>query len=278
MASELAGWLALREASDEAARSEGVTSAVITALPAARPLTIVDLGAGTGSNIRYLSKRLAGAQRWTAVDRDDDLMTGVPDGVATRRAELGSIDGSLLAGAHLVTASALLDLVSTEWLERLAAACRESGAAVLFALTYDGRSACTPPDPDDDLILELFNMHQRRNDKGFGRAAGPDAVGHAYQAFAKHGYELVQEASDWSLPASMQALQTELMTGWAQAATEIVPEFAGRIDAWLRRRLDHLRQGRSTIRVGHQDIGGWLPGPRHILREGGVGNDAAASR
>src|SRR5258707_11635990 len=83
---------------------------------------------------------------------------------------------SVVAGAHLVTASALLDLVSERWLRELASACRSHGAAALFALTYNGRSACTPVEPEDDHVRQLFNTHQRRNDKGFGIAAGPDAV------------------------------------------------------------------------------------------------------
>ena len=77
----------------------------------------------------------------------------------------------MFSGRALVTASALLDLVSEEWLRSLAARCRESGAALLFALSYDGRIQCSPDEPEDAAIRELVNQHQR-TDKGFGRALG----------------------------------------------------------------------------------------------------------
>jgi len=72
----------------------------------------------------------------------------------------------------LVTASALLDLVSEDWLAALAARCRESGAAILFALSYDGRIRCSPEEPNDATICALVNEHQR-TDKGFGTRARP---------------------------------------------------------------------------------------------------------
>ncbi len=58
-------------------------------------------------------------------------------------------DRAIFDGRALVTASALLDLVSERWLRALAARCAGHGAAVLFALSYDGRIVCSPEDPDD---------------------------------------------------------------------------------------------------------------------------------
>src|SRR5581483_1374987 len=105
----------------------------------------------------------------------------------------------LFAGSQLVTASALLDLVSDRWLSELAASCRTAGAAALFALTYDGRSTCDPGEPEDEDIRALMNRHQRNNDKGFGRAAGPDAAAAAVRAFESSGYRVRTESSDWAL-------------------------------------------------------------------------------
>ena len=107
-------------------------------------------------------------------------MAHLPPGVDARCMELGRLDDpSLFEGVHLVTASALLDLVSSDWIAWLARRCREAGAAALFALNYDGWSRCTPTDSDDEFVLEHFNRHQRSNDKGFGLAAGPDAADEA---------------------------------------------------------------------------------------------------
>ena len=259
MTQSLARWLALREAADTRSRSVAVATAVVSRLPGARPLRILDLATGTGANIRYLSSRLPEPQQWSAVDRDRDLLAYLPSHVEARCAELGSLDdATLFSGQHLVTASALLDLVSERWLAALAQACRQSGAAVLFALSYDGRFSCSPQESEDELVRELFNTHQRNNDKGFGRAAGPDAAAAMIAALQGAGYEVRHESTDWDLTQDEDAMQRALIAGWADAALEVDPGQGRVIRNWLARRLAHVDEGRSRLRVGHQDIGGWI--------------------
>ena len=257
MAESLSDWLALREPVDHASRSIALTRAIASAMPADRPLRIVDLGSGTGSNIRYLSPLLPSPQRWLVVDREPALMaqaTSSDTSTESRTMNLGELDADLIAGAHLVTASALLDLVSDSWLRRLAQACRAHRAAALFALTYTGQSRCSPAEPEDEDVRELFNTHQRRNDKGFGLAAGPGAVESAAAAFAYAGYRVRREPSDWILTPNMTDLQAQLIDGWAEASTEVAPAESVSISSWRARRQAHVSAGRSTIVVCHEDL------------------------
>ncbi len=255
---KLSDWLALREAVDHAARSEALTDALADRLPPARPLRVLDLGTGTGSNIRFLAPRLPAPQAWCAVDRESSLMAHLPPGVAARCMELGRLDDpALFEGVHLVTSSALLDLVSSNWIAKMAMRCRDAGALALFSLNYNGWSRCTPADPDDTFVLEHFNRHQRSSDKGFGRAAGPDAAGEAARSFAACGYQVRLQRSDWDLTPEMQELQAALIQGWAAATCEIVPDETDRVAAWLERRLADVKGGRSRIEVGHLDIAAW---------------------
>ena len=289
MADSLSNWLALREPVDVAARSALLTREVVDAIGRHHPLSVVDLGAGTGSNVRYLAGRLPAPQRWLLVDRDPTLLADMrtrtsswgtvhgynvrTDGdvlvirgqqldcrVETRCLDLGGLsDPRIFSGRHLVTASALLDLVSEAWLDTLAWQCRERGAAVLFALTYNGRSRCSPAEPEDDTIRELMNKHQRTSDKGFGPAAGPEAIQCAARSFAAVGYQVRREASDWALPPAMRELQRQLIEGWAEAALEIASDQAGMVASWLSRRLAHVEARRSRVIVGHEDLAAWLP-------------------
>jgi hypothetical protein len=266
MARFTAEWLALREPADHAARSAVLTRAVFDALPAERPLQILDLAAGTGSNWRYLTNAaLAGSRstRWLLVDHDPALLAQVPETacVETRCMDLAALDDpTIFDGRAVVTASALLDLVSEHWMHALAARCAESGAAVLFALTYDGLIGCSPEDPDDGSIVALVNEHQR-TDKGFGAALGPDAPAAAARCFEQIGYQVQRSRSDWSLAPDCRELQRLLVEGWAQAATEIAPARARFIDGWRDRRLAHVAAGWSEILVGHEDLAAW-PGVR----------------
>jgi SAM-dependent methyltransferase len=270
MAGFSADWLALREPADHAARSTALTHAVAEALARVAEPGILDLACGTGSNLRYLSN--AGTERtrptasertrptltgrWLLVDHDADLLAWIPQSpdVETRCLDLSTLDDpSVFDGRSLVTASALLDLVSDAWLRALAQRCADGGAAVLFALNYDGRIICTPEDEDDGTIVALVNQHQR-TEKGFGPALGPDATDRAVHWFRQHGYEAQRAPSDWTLTPASGELQRELIDGWTQAATEIAPEQARLIDRWRERRLAHLAAGWSHIVVGHEDV------------------------
>lgn len=283
-----AEWLALREGADARARSTGITNRLVRELKPRHELRVLDLGTGAGANLRYLAERLeAPRQDWLLVDHDarlldacvdrigtwageaggrvhrhtDGLDVSVPGRtchVSTRTVDLARADtlGELFAGRDLVTASALLDLVSGSWLQAMAAACRGAGASVLFALTYDGRIVCDPADPADEAIRTLVNQHQH-TDKGIGTAAGPDATSIARQCLEAVGYEVHEDRADWALTPGHAQLQRTLIDGWAEAAAASDPARTPAIDSWRDRRLEHLAAGRSTIVVGHRDLAAW---------------------
>ncbi len=263
-----AEWLALREPADHAARSASLTSDLATVLDGRRPLRVLDLAAGTGSNLRYLSDRLPPEQRWLLVDHDPALLAqallrmprGAPiEHVDTREQDLSApeaLASGIFDGRALVTASALLDLVSEAWLRSVAARCRDAGATVLFVLSYDGRLRCTPEHEADAMVRDLVNQHQR-TDKGFGPALGPDGTDVAARCFADCGYAVQREPSDWRLTPDQSALQQELIAGWADAAAAIAPERASAIESWRGARLAHVDARRSHVIVGHEDLAAW---------------------
>ncbi|MEQ1912303.1 MAG: class I SAM-dependent methyltransferase [Vicinamibacterales bacterium] len=263
-----AEWLALREPADVAARSIEVTATVLASLVGRTPLRGVDLGSGTGSNIRYLSPQLPTCD-WRLVDNDAALLDAARHAlggrqsratsinIETRVADLQTLDGTALDGCALVTASALLDLVSESWLARLVGLAADAGAQVLMALNYDGRIVCTPPERDDDLVHDLVNRHQV-TDKGFGPALGPSAGIRAEALLRDAGYRVCRAPSDWVLGPAHNELQRQLIAGWAHAAMELAPDLSSRIQSWTARRLAHLSAGTSHLIVGHDDVGGAL--------------------
>jgi hypothetical protein len=227
----------------------------------------VDLAAGTGSNVRYLMPRLSPIQHWTLVDHDPALLAQagrllLPVGQAAGRSfdvrpgDLAALDTVSFDDCALVTASALLDLVSEHWLRALAQRCHAAGSDVLFALTYDGRIACDPGDGDDERVRALVNQHQR-GEKGFGPALGPDATRVAEACFRAEGFALQVAPSDWLLTPQERELQRALIAGWASAARELAPDDAAIIEAWRVRRVAHIDAGRSHLRVGHRDLAAW---------------------
>jgi hypothetical protein len=174
--------------------------------------------------------------------------------MSTRVADLTSNDAlSIVKGHHLVTGSALLDLVSDDWLRVLVTRCRETAALVLFPLIYDGTMSCEPAESDDEHMLRFFNEHQQ-TDKGFGPALGPQAAPRAVKTLTEAGYQTLCDRSDWVLTPAAEAVQRHLIEGWSEAALLIKPEHADWVAEWLARRLRHLAAGRSRLIVGHLDV------------------------
>ncbi|MBS1818255.1 MAG: class I SAM-dependent methyltransferase [Acidobacteria bacterium] len=257
-----AEWLALREPVDVAARALDVTRAALAAIARKPSVCIVDLGGGTGSNIRYLRAHVAVPARWSLADHDPALLAvaraRLGATVETTTTDLRVLEPSLFDGADLVTASALLDLVSESWMLEFVRHCRRVGAAVLVALNYDGRMSCDPADGDDEFVRALVNRHQR-TDKGFGPALGPEAASRAEALLRHAGYEVVSASSDWHIAPEHAELQRQLIRGWADASAEISPTDTPRIRAWEQRRLSLVDRARSHIVVGHRDVAGGLP-------------------
>ncbi|MGW4563022.1 trans-aconitate methyltransferase, partial [Streptomyces sp. NPDC004561] len=228
-------WLQLREGADAAARAEDLLDALRIRL-ADRPgraggLVVHDLGCGTGSMGRWLAPRLDGAQHWVLHDRDPYLLhfaavaspRAAADGshvtVETRRGDVARLTQDALAGASLVTASALLDVLTHEEVVALADACTGTGCPALLTLSVAGRVELTPTDPLDAEIAEAFNAHQRR-----AGLLGPDAVTVASEVFSERGATVRLHPSAWRLGPEDSALTEQWLRGWVGAAVDQRPE------------------------------------------------------
>jgi SAM-dependent methyltransferase len=255
-----AEWLALREPFDVRARNRDVLDAVVAAFQDRRELSIVDLGSGTGATVRALAPLLPKPQRWTLVDNDPVLLAEAfaltaSEGVAveTRQFDLKDDVGPLFDGADLVTASALIDLVSEPWLANLAAAAAARALPVYIALTYDGRVAFGKRDGFEDDIIAAVNKHQR-TDKGFGPALGPRAAKAAKRIFKSLGYAFLEGPSDWRTAGGDTKFQIELIEGWYMAAREMEAMSDEGMDAFYIYNCRMAEAGTQTIDVGHVDF------------------------
>ncbi|MEV7327792.1 class I SAM-dependent methyltransferase [Micromonospora sp. NPDC093244] len=259
-----ADWLRLREPADAAARAEDLLDAVRARLAGDRPAVVHDLGSGTGSMSRWLAARLPGPQHWILHDRDADLlaraaegMTGVasadgaPVTVSTRCGDLTRLTAADLADGSLVTASALLDMLTAEEVDRVVAAC--VGRPTLFAVSVTGRVRLTPGDPLDEAVQDAFNDHQRRTVDG-RRLLGPDAAAVTAAAFARRGVQVWERPSPWRLGPEHADLAAEWFRGWLGAARAQRPDLTGPTLAYAERRLADAAAGRLTVLVEHLDL------------------------
>jgi hypothetical protein len=250
-------WLDLREAADAAARAHDLAGRLSGRAPAGSWM-IHDLACGSGAMGRWLAPLLPGPQHWVLHDRDADLLelaaVEVPPvsdvTVETRLSDITQLGPDGLAGATLITASALLDLLTQDELTRLIHACSGAGCPVLFAITVTGRVQLLPADPLDARIAAAFDAHQRR-----GGLLGPGAVDAAVEGFRQLGAEVVVRPSPWRLGATdSDHLAAEWLTGWVGAACEQEPTLAREADLYRRRRLREAAAGALAVTVGHADL------------------------
>jgi SAM-dependent methyltransferase len=264
-------WLALREAADHRSRDTGLAATLTRQFAERDRITVVDIGCGTGSNLRATSVLLGPAQAWTLVDYDPRLLAAARERLATwadearavggilhlrkagraitvtfREADLnGDLDLALGRDMDLVTASAFFDLASAEFIARFTHAVAARRATFYTVLTYNGIQTWTPPHPADAEMAAAFHAHQA-TDKGFGAAAGPLAPQALAGAFKAARYDVAEGDSPWLLGTSDGALLRELVPGFAGAvaATQRVAQTT--IDGWL-------SVARTAAVVGHTD-------------------------
>jgi hypothetical protein len=259
-------WLVLREPADAAARSTELAERLGRHLVPADPLVIHDLGGGSGAMGRWLAPRLPGPQHWVVHDRDAGLLElavadppgpaadGAAVTVEARRSDITRLAPGDLAGASLVVASALLDMLTADELVGMLGACTGIKCCpMLFALTVVGRVALTPADPLDARMAAAFNAHQRRATTT-GRLLGPDAVAAAVEELRGTGADVLVRPTPWRLDGARADLTAEWFGAWVAAACEQEPALYAEAGAYRDRRLAQAAAGELAVTVDHADL------------------------
>ena len=221
---------------------------------------IHDLACGSGSMGRWLAPLLPGPQRWVLHDRDADLLALAAAGPARRRRSHRDPRVRHHAARprrprrrDLITASALLDLLTRDELAALIQACAGAGCPVLLTLSVNGRVQLLPADPLDARVAAAFNAHQRRRTPR-GRLLGPDAVEAAVEGSAGWGPRSSSARARGGSAPPRATSPSSGSTGWIDAACEQEPALVPDADLYRRRRLREAAAGALAVTVGHADL------------------------
>ena len=256
-------WLALREPADVAARNPQVLASCRQAFVGRDALVICDMGAGTGASVRAFSGLLPPRQDWVLIDHDDRNLAAAAaalqawGGAATGRDirirplkhDFAREPAPWPEDTGLVTASALLDLPSTAWIDAFVSGLAARRLPALATLTVDGMMTAAPAHKLDEAVFAAFRKHQG-GDKGFGPSAGPAAARYLERAFMDAGYTIESGESPWIIDHRSPALLRELLTGIAGAARETGDLDNADVDAWLKDRSANT----TTLIIGHRDV------------------------
>ncbi len=263
-------WLDLREGADNRARDDELLGQARhwlgTDMTPASEKIVVDLGSGTGSTLRAfsagpVSSTEQGSLNWRLVDQDAALLAeancrhGDSQQLKTFEIDLTNIAALPLEGANLITASALFDLVSADFIDRLVSElqnkCQQQPVGFYAALNYDGRTSWTPAHSLDEAVLDAFNRDQKR-DKGFGQALGPDACAYMERKFKGAGFKVLAANSHWELDGSDGDMVSALISGISEAVAHDSALDPAALEGWIQFRKAHSATGTCT--VGHIDL------------------------
>ncbi|MES2603316.1 MAG: hypothetical protein V4603_00155 [Pseudomonadota bacterium] len=264
-------WLNLREPADQRARDAAVREQALAwlgigAAPGRSSINpgeaiVVDLGTGTGSTLRALSAPGSQLLVWRLVDNDGDLLDealrrhGKHYRIEDYQSDLTVIGELPLGGARLITASALFDLVSANFVDtlvkRLKAMSGGWPVGLYAALNYDGTTSWNPPHPYDTAVLTAFNQDQCK-DKGFGLALGPQAGSYLATALQQAGFTVTTASTPWQLGAEDSVMMEALVNGIAAAVANDYGLATDKLAEWRSFRLAHCQNGSCS--VGHLDV------------------------
>jgi SAM-dependent methyltransferase len=267
-------WLALREPVDHRSIAAELRARAAAHVSNESPVRVMDLGCGSGSNLRALADRLGKDQHWTLIDWDEALLAHARHALSAWGEKSHEQDGALViqrGDKHirvtferadlardvaqvldrrldLVTAAAFFDLVSEGWMDGFAAALAARATPLYTTLTYNGVERWSPPHETDKSVLQAFHAHQH-GDKGLGPAAGPGAADALAHTLARHGFHVACAPSPWIMDRADARLISELAEGAANAVRETGLVSSSDIDAWLA-----ARREASACEIGHMDI------------------------
>ena len=271
-----AQWLALREPADHRARDRALQNKVCEQLASVarteqRTVRLIDLGCGSGSNLRALATALPAQQHWTLVDYDPLLLAAAraaliawADQVISDKTVLTicksgktidiefaqvdlarDIERVLAWPADVITAAAFFDLVAETWLVRF---CQALRTTLYTVLTYDGSEQWLPAHTADAAMLKAFHAHQK-TDKGFGVAAGPDATSIMQRELTARGFQVTLASSPWQSDQTEAGFIHALATGSAAAVRETGLLNEQDVEQWLAARISA-----QHCTIGHWDI------------------------
>lgn len=278
-------WLEERYRFDVAARNPSVEAACLQHFTQASPINIIDIGAGTGANFVYLAEKFPQHQRWALVDLNPTLLKrarerlknwAMAKGYGLREKkktllmrqndqhiEVEFLSGSFLElprllplhNYHLVTASAVFDLLSKPMLKHLVQVFHDHRLALLTTLNYESMSYL-PKAPEDEHWIGVYEAHMKR-EQGFGQALGPDCGSFLKECYAPlPKAQLLSAPSRWQIEPNDIHLHRHLLAFLEESLQEMVSAgYSGKgLRQWLNEKQQLLEEQQLRLTVNHSDL------------------------
>ncbi len=263
-------WLNLRYDIDAASRNKRIESSFLSALRE-QEVSIVDLGAGTGSNFRYYHDKIKSPkQYWYLVDQGHELLEETlinlkKEGVKISKREGQKISLSkgdktytlelviadifstevdpFLEKAEIILSNAFFDLASEEQLLEFMKKLRPQ-QHFLATINYVGMSF-EPASEKDQFWIEKYESHMQR-ERPEGVSSGPNCITYMKEILPSLGLNYQLEESNWRLDPKDPV--NEGIFDFMRDAFQDMGEDVASFEKWK------SKKSNSSMKVFHQDI------------------------
>jgi len=277
-------WLQERYPFDAEARNKELEWQAVHQFAFLNHIQIVDLGCGTGSNVRYYMEQFPQNQTWYCVEEDAGLKEMFWQNISQvareenyelekkgdmlkmtksgHEMEIHFIEGNLmqldglvdLLRTDLILANAVFDLFSETQFTELIHTISHHSLSLLFSLNYEGMKFF-PPEEDDAFYIEQYNAHMKRP-QDFGQGMGPDAS-HLMESVLKRALADVKAGeSIWEIGERDEKMLAYLLGFFEGALGEWWENETEKIafSAWLARKKTMVKDHKLAVHVYHKDV------------------------
>ena len=270
---------------DSQARNQQVEQACFHHFFGKKRMTIVDLGAGTGSNCLYFFEKFPSQQKWIFIEKEeiiseyalvrlakkatDNKYNATRNGASLiltkeeRTIEIEYKTGAFLNLAEmvnldkvdLVMASAAFDLISFSQFLDIGSVLLEKKLPLLTTLNY-AEMNFNSEDPLDIFFIEKYESFMTRP-RSFGKAMGKKCPRILVDFFQKQKAEVIFGSSIWKLEGTpAETMNLHVLNFMEKASSEMIQDEEEKtlFGKWINNKREMINQGTLNIYIQYYDL------------------------
>jgi len=252
-------WLYQREKIDNSSKNLKIINKINSSLKNLKNINILDLGTGTGSNFRFLSKKINHKnQCWTLMDISKSSLYQAKNNIILNNKikkvslkyndAIKNIKKTNFNQFDLVTGSAFLDIMPYKWFKDFHKL-NQNTKIIYFSINYDGYFKFNPHHSLDNNMLELFNKDQQSKKDGKVKAVGPDCA-EIIKSFFSKTHKTFLLNSNW---VDIKNKRFQLM--FLNFCKNVINKNNKNIlDEWLEFKKENILKNKSKLNVHNKDF------------------------
>ena len=250
-------WLFIREKIDNLSKNKLIIQNINKSLKNYKDINIIDLGTGTGSNFRYLSKKIKyNNQYWTLMDisksslkeaRANTQINKKIKSISIKNHDvIQNINTTDFSNYDVVTGSAFLDIMPKKWFKNFHLK-NVNTKIVYFSINYDGYFNFFPKHKLDNSVMNLFNSDQKSKKVNNLRAVGPDCS-LIIDSFFSKTHKTYSLKSNWT-----QITNKKFQLMFLDFCNKVINK-NNKYSEWLQFRKEKIIDNKSKLTVHNKDF------------------------